>query len=69
MQEGNRSRQNGGLIMKIALKYRTDTKTCYRFKSGTHPDLITLDLKKKQVDNAGIDPKKEITITVEEGIK
>lgn len=52
--------------MKINFKLKAETKTCYRFESGIRPDQITLYLKKTQVDGAGIDPTKGITVTVEE---
>jgi len=52
--------------MKINFDYKKDTVTCYRFEAGERPDLITLYLKKSQIREAGIDPKKGITITVEE---
>lgn len=52
--------------MEISFKLKNETKTCYRFESGTRPDQVTLYLKKAQVDAAGIDPQKGITITVEQ---
>lgn len=52
--------------MKLAFKLKNETKTCYRFESGARPDQITLYLKKNQIKEAGIDPEKGITITVEE---
>lgn len=55
--------------MKLYMKYKTATKTCYRFESGRDDgNLTTLYLKKTDVDAAGIDPLKGITLTVEEGI-
>ncbi len=55
--------------MKIKMKYRKDTKSCYVFSAGEPrtEDHITLYLKKRQVDAAGIDPQKGITVTIEEG--
>lgn len=54
--------------MKLYMKYKTATKTCYRFESGRDDgNLITLYLKKADVDAAGIDPQKGITLTIEEG--
>lgn len=54
-------------MLKLKMHLRNDTKTCYRFE---HKDdagnLITLYLKKTDVDTAGIDPKKGLTVTVEE---
>lgn len=52
--------------MKIMFSLKNETKTCYRFEAGERPDMITLYLKKKQVDEAGIDASKGITITVEQ---
>lgn len=52
------------LTIKFTLK--AETKTCYRFETGERPDQMTLYLKKAQVDAAGIDPKKGVTVTVEE---
>lgn len=56
-------------MLKITLKLKAPTKTCYRFETGdTHTGtLTTLYLKKTDVDNAGIDPEKGITVTIEEG--
>lgn len=55
--------------MKIKMKYLKDTKSCYVFSAGEPrtENHITLYLKKKQVDAAGIDPQNGITVTVEEG--
>ena len=53
-------------MLKVEFKLKNETKTCYRFEAGERPDLITLYLKKAQVDEAGIDPKKGIVVTVEE---
>jgi hypothetical protein len=50
--------------MIIAFKYKTETKTCYRFEPGEKPDHMTLYLKKKPVDEAGIDPKSGIIVTI-----
>lgn len=54
--------------MKLHMDYKTATKTCYRFESGRDTgSLTTLYLKKADVDAAGIDPHKGITLTIEEG--
>lgn len=55
--------------MKNKMKYLKETKFCYVFSAGEPrtEDHITLYLKKQQVDAAGIDPQKGITVTVEEG--
>ena len=54
--------------MKLYMKYKTATKTCYRFESGRDDgNLTTLYLKKADVDAAGIDPQKGIILTIEEG--
>lgn len=53
-------------MLKINFKLKNETKTCYRFEAGERPDLVTLYLKKTQVDGAGIDPQQGITITVEQ---
>lgn len=52
-------------MLKIDFTLKNDTKTCYRFESGTRPEQITLYLKKSQIDEAGIDPRKGITVSVE----
>jgi len=54
--------------MKLYLKLRNETKTCYRFETGNKDDntLITLYLKKSDVAAAGINPQKGIVVTVEE---
>jgi len=49
------------------MKLRNETKSCYRFERRSEQgDLITLYLKKKDVNDAGIDPRKGITVTIEE---
>lgn len=53
-------------MLKLTFALKNETKTCYRFETGEKPDQMTLYLKKAQVDEAGIDPAKGITITVEE---
>lgn len=56
--------------MKISMQLRNETKTCYRFECKLEDEsIMTLYLKKKQVDEAGINPAKGIVITVEEGSK
>lgn len=52
--------------MKLHFILRNETKTCYRFETGEGPDQITLYLKKHMLDEAGIDARKGVTITVEE---
>jgi hypothetical protein len=54
--------------MKIKFRLRNETKSCYRFESGSreNDDLLTLYLKKADIDAAGIDPHKGIVVTVEE---
>lgn len=53
--------------MKLCMKFRNATKTCYRFELRDQAgNLTTLYLKKDDVDAAGINPKKGITVTVEE---
>lgn len=54
-------------MLKIPFTLKAETKTCYRFETGEKPDQMTLYLKKAQVDSASIDPKKGITVTIEEG--
>lgn len=55
-------------MLKINFSLKAETKTCYRFQSGEDrsPDMLTLYLKKAQVDKSGIDPKKGITVTIEQ---
>ncbi|MFZ5975225.1 MAG: hypothetical protein ACOYU3_07435 [Bacillota bacterium] len=52
--------------MTLDFNYKTETKTCYRFETGERPEQMTLYLKKKLVDEAGIDPKQGITVTIEQ---
>lgn len=52
--------------MEITFTFKNETKTCYRFETGERPDLMTFYLKKSQVDAAGIDPHKGITVTIQE---
>lgn len=54
--------------MKLEMKFRNATKTCYRFENrDAAGNLTTLYLKKTEVDAAGIDPQKGITVTIKEG--
>ena len=49
------------------MKLRNETKTCYRFEQRSEQgDLVTLYLKKKDVNDAGIDPHNGITIIIKE---
>lgn len=53
--------------MKIVMKLKTATKTCYRFeRKDADGNLMTLYLKKTEVESAGIDPNKGIVIDIEE---
>ncbi|WNX84391.1 hypothetical protein RWV98_17730 [Agathobaculum sp. NTUH-O15-33] len=57
-------------MLKLDMTLKNETKTCYRFERGERgKDQMTLYLKKSDVDDAGIDPRKGITVTVEEGAK
>jgi len=54
--------------MQLNMKFRNATKTCYRFEPRDEAgNLTTLYLKKTDVDAAGIDPHKGITVTIQEG--
>jgi hypothetical protein len=53
-------------MLKLEFKYTKDTKTCCVFQTGERPEFVTLYLKKSQIEDAGINPKKGITVTVEE---
>ena len=54
-------------MLEMHMHLKNDTKTCYRFeRRDDSGNLITLYLKKADVDNDGIDPKKGITITIKE---
>lgn len=56
--------------MKMNMRLKNETRTCYRFERRDESgNLITLYLKKSDVEDAGIDPKKGITVTVEEGVE
>lgn len=53
--------------MELKMKLRNETKTCYRFEQRSEQgDLVTLYLKKKDVNDAGIDPHNGITIIIKE---
>lgn len=53
--------------MKLHLKFKNATKTCYRFETrDAAGNLTTLYLKKVDVDADGIDPQKGITVIIEE---
>lgn len=53
--------------MKLHLKFRNATKTCYRFESrSSDGNLTTLYLKKADVDAAGIQAQNGIVLTIEE---
>lgn len=52
--------------MKLHLKFKNATKTCYRFETRAAGNLTTLYLKKADVDAEGIDPQKGIAVTIEE---
>ena len=53
--------------MKLHLKFKNATKTCYRFETrDAAGNLTTLYLKKADVDAEGIDLQKGIAVTIEE---
>lgn len=54
--------------MKIRMKFRNETKTCYRFERRDEEtgNLITLYLKKADIRESGINPMKGIDLTIEE---
>jgi hypothetical protein len=52
--------------MQINFKYKRDTKTCFVFEAGEKPEQTTLYLKKAQIQEAGIDPAKGITVTIKQ---
>lgn len=55
-------------MIKLKMKFRNETKTCYRFEYGSREEnnLVTLYLKKTDVNAAGINAAKGVTVTVEE---
>lgn len=53
-------------MLQLTFSLKSETKTCYRFETGERPEQMTLYLKKAQVDAAGIDPQKGVTVTIEE---
>lgn len=54
-------------MLKMHMTLKNETKTCYRFEQRNEDGrLITLYLKKDDVDAAGIHPVNGITVTVEE---
>lgn len=55
-------------MLTLNMKLKNETKTCFRFeRKDDAGNLITLYLKKADVDDAAIDPRKGITVTIEEG--
>ena len=55
-------------MLKLNMRLKNETKTCYRFERRDDAgNLITLYLKKADVTQAGIDPKKGISVNIEEG--
>lgn len=52
--------------MILKFDYTAATRTCYRFEHKDGNDVTTLYLKKKQVETAGIDPKKGVTVTIKQ---
>jgi len=54
-------------MFQLNFKLKSETKTCFRFETGEKPNFVTLYLKKTQVRDAGIDPQKGVTVTIEEG--
>lgn len=53
--------------MKLNMRFRNSTKTCYRFEQRDEAgNLTTLYLKKSDVEKAGINPQNGITVTIEE---
>lgn len=62
--------RKGGTPVKIRMNFRNETKTCYRFeRKDDAGNLTTLYLKKNEIQEAGIDPKNGITLTIEEARK
>lgn len=55
-------------MLKLNMHLKNETKTCYRFERRDEGgNLVTLYLKKADVNEAGMDPQKGIAITIEEG--
>lgn len=55
-------------MLKLNMSFKNETRTCYRFeRRDDSGNLVTLYLKKTDVNDAGINPKKGIIVTVEEG--
>lgn len=51
--------------LKMTMSLKNETRTCYRFERRDDAgNLVTLYLKKSDVNDAGIDPQKEITLTI-----
>ncbi len=54
-------------MLEMKMKLKSTTKTCYRFERRDEDgNLITLYLKKKDVDAAGIDAGAGVLVTVKE---
>ena len=54
-------------MLTLSMRLKNETKTCFRFERRDDAgNLITLYLKKADVNDAGIDPKKGIIVNIEE---
>lgn len=53
-------------MLLINFEHKKDTKTCNCFECREGDESTVLYLKKTQVEDAGIDPKKGITVTITE---
>ena len=52
--------------MKINFTHVRSTKTCEVFQHGDKPDMISLYLKKSQLQEASINPTSGLIVTIEE---
>ena len=54
-------------MLEMKMRLKNETKTCYRFERRDEAgNLITLYLKKNDVDEAHIHPEKGITMKIAE---
>lgn len=53
-------------MLLMNFEHKKDTKTCNCFECRDSEESTVLYLKKTQVKDAGIDPQKGITVTIDE---
>lgn len=51
-------------MLKMSFRFMKETKGCYRFETEQGPEWTALYLKKRAVEDAGIDPYRGVTVMV-----